>query len=232
MLRRFEIYSIDQDAPPDKLELLRRSCRDCPSHIPEVLYSAVGDNVTSLPVNLAWEHAYESPESYRRYMVHPFHASVLDRFLLADSPERIMTPGGFGMGLGLAGYSCDGPVFALDSGIRRLVFLDLGSATEGQRADVAAAAAQACGGPSPQMSVSVFAENTLATRWFDGETVTAPAPRWTHIWEQGFADEAGYEAHVASGGLLADAERDDRQAVPGVREVAVVRYRIEPATAD
>ena len=227
MLRRFEIYSIEPDAPADQLGLLRRSCRDCPRYIPEVLYSAVGDNLTSTPVHLAWEHAYASPEAYRRYMIHPFHASVLDRFLLADSPERIMSPTGFGLGLGLAGYSCDGPDFALERGMRRLLFLNLAGATDDQIRHLADGAAKAASGGVTQMAVSVFAENSLATRWFDGETVSAPPPPWTHIWEQGFADEAAWDSYAEGGGLLADAEQPDRRPVPGVADLVVVRYLIE-----
>lgn len=229
MLRRFEIYSIDTDAPADAVAMLRTALRDSPRYIPEVLHSAVGDNQTGVPLQLAWEHAYESPAAYRRYMVHPFHASVLDRFLLHDSPERVTTDNA--LGLGLAGYACDGPVFALATGIRRLVFLDLNSATQGQLAHLGAEIAKATDGPDPPMTVSVLAENSMATRWFDGETVVAPAPRWTHLWEQGFPDEGAYQAHVASGGLLADAEQDNPEPSPGINGVAVVRYRIESASA-
>ena len=48
----------------------------------------MGTNLSDAPVQLVWEHAYESPEAYRRYMVHPYHAVVIDRYLLPDAPER------------------------------------------------------------------------------------------------------------------------------------------------
>lgn len=225
MLRRFEIYSLDPAAPPAQVELLRTSLRDSPRYIPEVLHSAVGDNLSSAPLQLAWEHAYASPEAYRRYMVHPFHATVLDRFLLADSPERVTTDNR--LGLGLAGYSCDDPSFALGAGVRQLVFLDLNGATGEEIGFLAEQVQAVAAGPSPHMAVSVFAENSMASRWFDGETETAPAPRWTHLWEQGFADETSWRSYMESDALLADAERPDRRPVPGVTEVSVVRYLIE-----
>ncbi len=229
MLRRFEIYSLDPAAPAAQVELLRTSLRDCPRHIPEVLYSAVGDNLSSAPLQLAWEHAYASPEAYRRYMVHPFHATVLDRFLLADSPERVTTDNR--LGLGLAGYACEGPSFALDAGVRRLVFLDLSGATDGEIGSLAEQMQAAAAGPAPLLAVSVFAENSMASRWFDGETETAPAPRWTHLWEQGFADEASWHSYLEGDALLADAEGPDRRPVPVVTKVSVVRYVIEAGPA-
>lgn len=223
MLRRFEIYSLDPAAPPAAVERLRVALRDSPRYIPEVRHSAVGDNLADSPVRLAWEHAYDSPEAYRRYMVHPYHAAILDRYLLADSPERVTSSNG--LEVGLAGYAWADDRFALASGIRRLVFVDLRSAEE---LDVARVADRAASAPSevPGLAVSVFAENSMAARWFDGESVTATAPRWSHIWEQGFADEAAYDAYAAAHGLR-EGEGAEVARMPGVAEVAVVRYRIE-----
>ena len=86
---------------------LATACRRCGQFIPEVLYSAVGWNLSDAPVHLVWEHAFASPEAYQRYMVHPFHAAVLDRYLLHDSPERVVTDND--LGAGLVGYQCDEP---------------------------------------------------------------------------------------------------------------------------
>jgi hypothetical protein len=44
-------------------------------------------------------------------------------------------------------------------------------------------------------SESTLAENTMATRWFDGETHLGGRPRWTHLWDQCFATVAQFEAH-------------------------------------
>lgn len=72
-------------------------------YIPEVLLSAAGHNKTTVGLHFVWEHAYDSPEAYRRYMAHPFHANIYDRYLLNDSPERIVTDNAYDGGL--LGYS-------------------------------------------------------------------------------------------------------------------------------
>ncbi len=123
MLRRFETYSFRVDAAAEVRARLSEALLDSSRYIPEVLHSAIGQQVTGADADLVWEHAYQSPEAYRRYMEHPFHASVLDRYLLADSPERIVEDSR--LGIGLAGYPCVGPRYFLPSGIRRLVFLDM-----------------------------------------------------------------------------------------------------------
>ena len=84
MLRRFEVYALRPDAPADAVVGLEEACRRCGRFIPEVLDGAVGTNLSDAPVQLVWEHAYASPEAYRRYMVHPYHAAVIDRYLLPD----------------------------------------------------------------------------------------------------------------------------------------------------
>ncbi len=205
MLRRFEIYSLNAGAPTTQLEAFRAACARCGEFIPEVLHSRVGHNVSDAPVQLVWEHAFASPEAYQRYMVHPYHASVLDRFLLPDSPERVVTDND--LGAGLVGYACEGPVFAMSAGVRRLVLL---------RADRRASSTQIgrfteslAAGPTdaPQMVLSVVAANTLSSAWFDAVTPIAGRPRWTHVWEQGFADTDALRAYREGASALAEAER-------------------------
>jgi hypothetical protein len=181
MLRRFEIYSLDPKAPQEKVAAMHASMRNARHYIPEVLHSAVGYNKSDVAVNFVWEHAYESPASYQRYMVHPFHANIYDRYLLNDSPERIVTDNPYDVGL--LGYSCDGPIYYLPPGTaRRLVLLRL---AEGQADFFRAITAEAQSG-NPQMIVSVFAENTFATRWLDGVTKILDSTTYSHIWEQGY----------------------------------------------
>ena len=158
-------------------------------------------NLTDAPVRLVWEHAYESPEAYQRYMVHPFHACILDRALLADSPERIVSSND--VGAGLVGYVCDTPVYRMTAGIRRLVLLDL---SPGEAAAFSKAVERDIDG----LRVSVVAENSMASAWFDGVTpITAP-PRWSHVWEQGWDSLAAFEAYRAS--PLAGVEPEGRSA--------------------
>ncbi len=122
-----------------------------------------GTNVADGPIELVWETTYASVGAYATtYMTHPYHAALLDRFLLPDCPERITTTNDFGAGL--IGYTVDrdrplGPV-----AIRRILLLDFARSdapTDGvPRVDV----------PDDGWSDSIVAENTMATRWFDGET--------------------------------------------------------------
>lgn len=185
MLRRFEIYSLDPKAPPDKVTAMAESMRDAKKYIPEVLHSAIGYNESSVGLNLIWEHAYDSPEAYQRYMVHPFHANIYDRYLLNDSPERIVTNNPYDVGL--LGYNCETPIYYLPPGAgRRLVLLRL-SKGEAQSLQNIVEGSKA---RNPKMTSSVLAENTFATRWLDGVTPLFDDTTYSHIWEQGFASLA------------------------------------------
>jgi hypothetical protein len=198
MLRRWEMYSFSPDAPPAAVRGLADAFLRCGDFIPEVLDSAIGTNLSEAPVRLVWEHAYESTDAYKRYMVHPFHACILDRSLLADSPERIVSDND--LGAGLVGYSCDGPVYRLAQGVRRLVLLDLepGSSTDEIEALIAKETAP---------RVSVFAENTFGAAWMDGITPITGRPPWSHLWEQGWDDLAAFEAWRDGTSPMAEVER-------------------------
>jgi Stress responsive A/B Barrel Domain len=189
MLRRFEIYSLDPKAPPTKVAAMEAAMRNAQRYIPEVLHSAVGRNKSDVALDFVWEHAYESAESYQRYMVHPFHANIYDRYLLNDCPERIVTDNPYDVGL--LGYSCGGPSYFLPPGsARRLVLLRL---AEG-RADFFRAITAEAQSANPQMILSVLAENTFATRWLDGVTQILESTTYTHIWEQGYRSLAAAAA--------------------------------------
>ena len=214
MLRRYEMYSISPDATPAAVRRLADAFLHCGRFIPEVLDSAIGTNLSEAPVRLVWEHAYESPAAYQRYMVHPFHACILDRSLLADSPERIVSDND--LGAGLVGYACDGPVYRMASGVRRLVLLDLEPST-----DTAALAAKM---HDEGLRVSVFAENTMGSAWMDGVTPITGRPPWSHVWEQGFADLPAYEAYRDGTSPMAELERRGWEGV--ARRSASVHYKL------
>jgi hypothetical protein len=184
MLRRFEIYSLDPAAPQAKVDAMCLSMRRGPHYIPEILHSAIGHNKSEVGLHVVWEHAYDSPEAYQRYMVHPFHANIYDRYLLNDCPERIVTDNTYDVGL--LGYSCETPVYWLPDGTaRRLVLLRLKG--DAQRFQDITAKTKAA---NPKMIQSVLAENTFATRWLDGVTKLFEDTTYTHIWEQGYASLA------------------------------------------
>jgi hypothetical protein len=186
-IRRWEMFSLATDAPRSSRDRLRRAMRDCDRFIPGITRCAVGANTADGPIELVWETTYSSVVAYAStYMTHPYHAALLDRFLLPDCPERITTVNDFGTGL--IGYAVEpgrplGPV-----AIRRLVLLDL---TEPVADELGRAVADADDG----WSESILAENTMATRWFDAETDLGGRPVWSHLWDQCFRTVEQLDAH-------------------------------------
>ncbi len=218
MLRRYEMYSIRPDADSAAIRCLETSFLECGSFIPEVLDSAIGANLSDAGVQLVWEQAYESAEAYQRYMVHPFHACVLDRYLLADSPERIVSSND--LAAGLVGYPCVGPVYRLSKGVRRLVLLSVRSGVDALAELVGAAAIDG-------LVVSIVAPNTMGSAWFDGVTPITGPPRWSHVWEQGWEDLDAFAAYRDGKGALAVAEREGWKGIDvHVDESASVHYQI------
>jgi hypothetical protein len=181
------MFSIAPDASASARSRLARAMRDCERFIPGITRCAIGTNQVDGPIELVWETTYESVGAYATtYMTHPYHAALLDRFLLPDCPERITTTNA--LGAGLIGYMIDrdrplGPV-----GARRLLLLDFGGAAAKTVADEIAAA-------DDGWSDSILAENTMATRWFDGETDLGGRPTWSHVWDQCFRTVDDYDAH-------------------------------------
>ncbi|HVA02609.1 MAG TPA: Dabb family protein [Acidimicrobiales bacterium] len=232
MLRRFEVYALRPDAPADAVVGLEEACRRCGRFIPEVLDSAVGTNLSDAPVQLVWEHGYASPEAYRRYMVHPYHAAVIDRYLLPDAPERIVIDGP--LGAGLYGYRCDTPSYRMSSGVRRLVLLHLDNrSTETDVARLAETLEEAptdVGG----MAVSIVAANSMGSAWFDGVTPLMGPPRWTHIWEQGFSSLEALEDYRHGDSSVAAVERGgwDRQLGGIVKRSAELFYEVSRDTEE
>jgi hypothetical protein len=186
MLRRFETYSLRSLADSDTVAEFERALETAPEFIPEVLDSKIGRDLSDEPIQLVWEHAFASPEAYRRYMEHPYHANVLDRFLLFDSPERVVTDRG--LDAGLFGYHCSQPTWQLDRGVRRLLLFRVDqSATPLQMAQLERAFVDELG-LVPGMTLCVVAANTLGGAWFDGTTPIGRPPTWTHLCEQGFSN--------------------------------------------
>jgi hypothetical protein len=204
VLRRFELYSLTRPRPPGSAAL-EEACRSCGDFVPEVLFSRVGRNRSDAPVDLVWEHAFDSADAYRGYMVHPFHAAVLDRYLLHDSPERVVTDND--LGAGLVGYHCDGPVFDMDGGIRRLVLLRLDRDAPPDAVHRLTDSLGQAPAHIDAMVVSVMAANSLGQAWFDAVTPVGGRPRWTHLWEQGFVSTDAFEAYRHGPSVPAEAER-------------------------
>lgn len=215
-VRRWEMFTIADDAPVHARDHLWRAMRDCERFIPGITRCAVGTNLADSPIGLVWETTYESVGAYATtYMTHPYHAALLDRFLLPDCPERITTTNDFGAGL--VGYTVErdrvlGPV-----AVRRLLLLDFEDAV------TAAEAAAMVTATDDGWADSILAENTMTTRWFDGETDLGGRAAWSHLWDQCFATEGQYEAHARGETGAAAIEAD-----LGAR-VAEVVYRPQSA---
>jgi hypothetical protein len=225
-LRRFEIYTMAEGAAPEKVVELEEACRRCGDFIPELTHSVVGKNLSDVDVQLVWEHGYASPEAYQRYMVHPFHANILDRYLLSDSPERIV--GGNPLGDGaLVGYTCDGPVYVMKDGMRKVVLFGLEGPEEEQRSFIEALRGLA--GSEDGVVLSVLEPNTFGVAWFDGVTPFLPPSRWTHVWELGFESAEAYDAYQKGPSASARAEADGwagaRSGV--VRQAAELHYAVK-----
>lgn len=189
LLRRFEMYSFA--GSESEIAAFARAAGKCARYIPEVLHSATGRITGAPPLNFAWEQAYDSPAAYRRYMEHPYHAALLDRYLMIDSPECIATSNG--LGAGLIGYRAEREDFFLPSGARRVIAMQLLAGAEAEFAALAEAHHGRDG-----MSISVFRENWFGAHWFDAETVVDPNPMHTHIWEQGFPSLKAAQANSES----------------------------------
>lgn len=188
ILRRFEMYSFA--GTEAEIAGFAHAASECARYIPEVLYSAIGRITGAPPLNFAWEQAYASPETYQSYMKEPYHAALLDRYLMIDSPECIATDNG--LGVGLIGYRAEPSEFFLPAGARRIIAMRLKDGTEGAFAALAEAQHGKVG-----MAVSVFRDNWFGARWFDGETIVDPNPMHSHVWEQGFTSLAAAEASGA-----------------------------------
>jgi hypothetical protein len=180
VLRRFESYGFRETTTPEQVAELARVLRRTSQFIPEVLFSAVGRNESDANAELVWEHAYDGPEAYARYMCHPYHICMLDRYLLPESPECITAPRPESM-LGLLGYEIDGAPFRRTGGMRRLVAM---KAAPDVDADAwRSFASELTDRPlqTPDLRVSIVAPNTMGLEWVpDG---------WTHLWEQAYDDE-------------------------------------------
>jgi hypothetical protein len=207
VLRRFEIYSLAKDAPRDRVQRLEDACRTCAQFIPEVNHSVVGKDLSKQRIDLIWEHSYDSPEAYQRYMVHPYHANVLDRYLLNDSPERVVTNSPLGDGV-LVGYTCEDPVYYMKQGVRKLVLFSLSGPEAESKGAGFIHALRKLADTEPGVLLSVVEPNTMGVAWFDGVTPILPPSRWTHIWELGFESLDAYDRYQRSDSAPARSERD------------------------
>jgi len=182
VLRRFESYAFDETATVEQIADLAEALRRCGEFIPEVRDSVVGVNQSAADVALVWEHAYEGPDAYARYMCHPYHICVLDRYLLPESPECITAPRAQ-LGIGLLGYEINDAPFRRDAGVRRLVVMKATGVDADEWSVFAATLRRA-----PELRVSIVAPNSMGLEWFPNG--------WTHVWEQAYDDERAMQRAI------------------------------------
>jgi hypothetical protein len=211
MLRRWEMSRFADGVTEAQIDELATVLRGCGRYIPELLDSAVGRNTSDADIKLVWEHAYESPEAYARYMRHPYHIAVLDRYLLPDSPE-VMTARSSELGLGLVGYETDGAEFRRTSGFRRVVAFRFVDGTRDEDVDAVVGRMRACSKDLPELELSIVARNSMG--------LELRPHGWTHLWEQAYDDEAA---------MVRAAAQEAELLAPPVHSSVSVQYRIDAA---
>ena len=182
MLRRLETYGFHPATTPEQIDDLARVLRRTGWFIPEVLDSAVGRNRSSAGVDLVWEHSYESPEAYARYMCQPV-PHLHPRPVSAAGGTRVhhrVAPRADARADGLRDRRRALPARRRDPSHRR---------AQGARPGDFDAFARRRSRRGPASRVSVVAPNTMGLEWFP--------TGWTHIWEQAFDDDDAMQAATA-----------------------------------
>jgi len=216
MIRRFELYKVRADTPPDVMARFRRMFRDVETYLPVVHHSFLGENTGGGEVTHVWEHTYDSWEEYEGvYLAHPFHICVLDRYLLPDNPECITERTARG---GLAQYDMPSWDAARAAGLKRLVLLRLKADASQEWLRRVAERMEQVAEQSPAMRFSMVGRRPERARY---------PSKWGIVWEQAFADQRGLEAYLAQPSPLATLERSAWQVnrPPEVDDCTVVVYR-------
>ncbi len=187
MIRRFYIMPLNHRATPERVAEFIEVYDACDQFIPGLSASAAGLDFGGETV--VWENIFDSEETYSGlYMVHPYHGCSLDSYLMADSPE-LLTHDIF-----TVRYEIPGDVPRIESGIRRLVLMNISDETES----------------IAEKHLSECAEHA-ATTVFHRDNVNWVSPKgkaWTHILEQGFADEESLDAYLETAHGIATSSKD------------------------
>jgi hypothetical protein len=184
VLRRFECYAFHESTTREQVSELARVLRRTSRFIPEVRFSAVGKNESDADIDLVWEHAYDGAGAYARYMCHPYHICMLDRYLLPEAPECITAPRPE-LALGLLGYEIEGAPFCQDRGVRRLVAMKASRHVDADNWGSFVSVLTS----RPDLRCSIVAPNTMGLEWVPNG--------WTHVWEQAYDDEPAMRRALA-----------------------------------
>jgi hypothetical protein len=216
-IRRFEVYKIWLDTPPQTLDRFERAFSVISKYIPQVHESFLGKNLLDTEPTHVWEHTFESwNDLLEIYMLHPYHACVLDRYLGPESPEcisEVTTKGA------LVYYETEGWKPLLNRGLKRLVLLRVSSQAEQQFTKALVEEAQRLQAQVRGMTVSSLARDLSGTIW-------GWVSWWTHVWEQVFSDEGALKTYLGLDSWVAEQERDNWQVRPDspVEDVSTTLY--------
>jgi hypothetical protein len=187
MIRRFYIMPLNHRATQESVDRFIADYDACDQFIAGLSASAAGLDFDGTTV--IWENVFDSEETYSGlYMVHPYHACTLDSYLMADSPE-LLTHDIF-----TVRYEVPGDIPRIERGIRRLALMNIAEETE----SIAENALSDC----PEFaSTNLFSRDNV--KW-----VSPKGKSWTHILEQGFADEDALDAYLETAHGIATSSKD------------------------
>ncbi|ALJ18867.1 NIPSNAP family protein [Microbacterium sp. No. 7] len=207
MIRRFYVLPIDPGVPDERIDDLVRALGESGRFIAGLHDSFAAVDLHSRTV--VWEMTFRDEETYTGpYMVHPYHVATIDDFLLGDSPERISHD------YAAMRYRMPEGVPRLERGVRRVLLMNLGEGADAGPLEEYAAA-------GPHMPLSVLSTDEVVWKSSKGSRGLT----WSHIWEQGFEDEAALRAYLATPAGIATSNRDGlRRLGVDVRSVLVLTY--------
>jgi hypothetical protein len=190
MIRRFYVVPLRDDVAPRAVREAVRRLAEADLYIPTLYHSSAAVCIDGRHPTIVWESCFDSAEAQAEYGRSRYHGSVIDRYLLHDSPQRV----GRLDETFACGYHTDTPANELRRGIRRLILLSVGR--EADVGDLARIAGRA------RLRVSGLYENTHQRRdaWWRPY-------RWTHVWEQGFRTRRELQEHIGSSSEAAVVER-------------------------
>jgi hypothetical protein len=216
-IRRFEVYKIRLETPPQTLDRFERMFSVIGQYVPQVQESFLGKNLLDTEPTHVWEHTFESWHDFLEvYMPHPYHACVLDRYLGPESPECLfeMTTKGAHVYHEIEGWRP-----SLNRGLKRLVLLRVCSQAEQQFTEALAEEAQRLQAQVRGMTVSSLGRDLSGAIW-------GWVSWWTHVWEQAFLDEDALNTYLGLDSWVAEQERDNWQVRPDspVEDVSITLY--------
>ncbi|HXC40085.1 MAG TPA: NIPSNAP family protein [Burkholderiales bacterium] len=195
MIRRFYSFPLKSDLSEHHERAFLRALSDTCLFIPGTENTSAARDLSASSPTVVWENTYADLESGQSvYMRHPYHAMVLDRFAMRDSPECVASSD-----TSTCGYELPGRIPLLTRGIRRVVLLRVP-----EESNLTGLAQLAANPPGPE--ISVFADETWSKYSPRKRDINWRKP-WTHIWEQGFANQDALNRYLSGDSPAARAER-------------------------